>query len=57
VTKYLGFFIHGNLTAEIYENMLQDEIVPTIQIIVEQNFNDVWFQQDGTSAYYVLRAQ
>jgi len=33
----------GNLTAEKYENMLRDEIVPAIQIIIGLNFNDVWF--------------
>jgi len=33
----------GNLTTEKYENMLRDEIVPTIQIIIGPNFNDVWF--------------
>jgi len=28
------FFIDGNLTTQKYENMLRDEIVPTIQTIV-----------------------
>ena len=28
------FFIDGNLTIQKYENMLRDEIVPTIQTIV-----------------------
>jgi len=42
------FFINGNLI-EKYENMLRDKIVLTIQIIVGLNFNDVWFQQDGST--------
>jgi len=36
--------------------MLQDEIVPTMQIIVGPNFNDVWFEQNGAPAY-ALRAR
>jgi len=34
--------------------MLRDEIVPAVQIIVDPNFNDIWFQQDGTPAHYAL---
>jgi len=38
--RVLGsIFIHSNLAAKKYENMLQDEIVRAIQIIVGPNFN------------------
>ena len=35
------FFIEGNLNADNYLAMLQDEIVPAIQNIARQNFNDI----------------
>ena len=41
------FFIESNLNANNYLAMLQDEIVPAIRNIARQNFNDIWFQQDG----------
>ncbi|XP_018312290.1 uncharacterized protein [Mycetomoellerius zeteki] len=41
------FFIECNLNADNYLAMLQDEIVPAIRNIARQNFNDIWFQQDG----------
>jgi len=44
------FFIEGNLKADNYLIMLQNEIVPAIRNIARQNFN-IWFQQDGTSHY------
>ncbi|KYN15703.1 hypothetical protein ALC57_11999 [Trachymyrmex cornetzi] len=37
--------------------MLQDEIVPAIRNIARQNFNDIWFQQDGTPPHYSLRVR
>jgi hypothetical protein len=46
------FFIDGNLTAAKYEDMLRHEIVPTIQVIVEDNFENTWFQQDGAAPHY-----
>ncbi|XP_018362822.1 PREDICTED: uncharacterized protein LOC108761003 [Trachymyrmex cornetzi] len=35
------FFIEGNLNADNYLAMLQDEIVPAIRNIARQNFNDI----------------
>ena len=40
------FFIEGNLNTDNYLAMLQDEI-PAVRNIARQNFNDIWFQQDG----------
>jgi len=45
------FFIEGNLTAK-YEDMLKHEIVPAIQAIVGDNFENTWFQQDGAAPHY-----
>ena len=44
------FFIEDNLHADNYLAMLQDEIVPAIRNIARQNFNDIWFQQDGATS-------
>jgi len=41
------FFIDGNLTAQKYEAMLRDDIVPTVRNIFDPDFDSVWFQQDG----------
>ncbi|XP_018375240.1 PREDICTED: uncharacterized protein LOC108769006 [Trachymyrmex cornetzi] len=45
------FFIDGNLTAEKYEDMLRNQIVPVIREISE-NFEHIWFQQDGAPPHY-----
>ncbi|XP_025267674.1 uncharacterized protein LOC112639065 [Camponotus floridanus] len=45
------FFIDGNLTAEKYRTMLERDIVPAIQRVGD-NFNEIWFQQDGAPAHY-----
>jgi len=39
--RVFGPFFIDSLTAEKYEKMLGDEIVPAIQIITDSNFNDV----------------
>jgi len=46
------FFIERNLTAAKYEDMLRHEIVPAIQTIVGDNFENTWFQQDGAAPHY-----
>jgi len=46
------FFINGNLNSETYLQLLTDQIVPSIQEIVGDNFGDVWFQQDGAPPHY-----
>jgi len=45
------FFIEGILNANNYLAVLQDEVVPAIRNIARQNFNDIWFQQDGSPHY------
>lgn len=51
------FFYEGNLDARKYENMLRDQIVPAIQGIVGEEFDQTWFQQDGASAHYARIAR
>lgn len=48
------FFIDGNLNAEKYVALLKDKIIPAIQEIAGQVFNDVWFQQDGAQVHFSL---
>jgi len=40
------------LTAEKYEDMLRNQIVPAIREIAGDNFEDIWFQQDGAASHY-----
>ncbi|EFN80152.1 hypothetical protein EAI_03168, partial [Harpegnathos saltator] len=46
------FFIEGNLTAQIYENMLQEQIIPVIRNLADGNFDDIYFPQDGAAPHY-----
>lgn len=46
------FFIDGNLNAQNYEAMLRELIVPAIREISGDNFEDIWYQQDGAAAHY-----
>lgn len=46
------FFIDGNLNAQKYETMLRDEIVPEIRRKSGENFENIWFQQDGAPAHF-----
>ncbi len=48
------FFIDGNLTGEKYLAMLQDQIIPAVQELSGENFNETWFQQDGASPHWLL---
>lgn len=43
------FFINGNLTGEMYLDLLQQRIIPAINNL---NIGDVWFQQDGAPPHY-----
>lgn len=45
------FFIAGNLTAQVYLDLLQNDIVPAIQELPDIDFNQIWFQQDGCPAH------
>ena len=46
------FFIDGNLNARAYEELLRNQIVPRIREITGDNFQNIWFQQDGAAAHY-----
>ena len=46
------FFIDGNLNARAYEELLRNQIVPRIRKITGDNFQNIWFQQDGAAAHY-----
>lgn len=51
------FFVEGNLNAAVYEDMLRNEIVPAIRQIAGQNFEAIWFQQDGAPAHYGINVR
>lgn len=51
------FFIEGNLNAVKYENMLQNEILPAIREIAGDNFENIWFQQDGAAPHFGLNVR
>ena len=46
------FFIDGNLNSRAYEELLRNQIVPRIREITGDNFQNIWFQQDGAAAHY-----
>lgn len=48
------FFIDGNLTAQKYVALLENQIIPAIREISGQVFDDVWFQQDGAQVHFAL---
>lgn len=52
------FFLPGNLTGEMYSNLLEDAIHPTLVEVMENDANglgeDVIFQQDGAPPHYTL---
>lgn len=52
------FLIEGNLTAEKYLEMLQNQIIPAIRNLVGNDFINIWFQHDGAPPHYgrVVRA-
>lgn len=49
------FFIEGNLDGESYLALLQTQIIPAIQnLFPGEDFQRVWFQQDGAPPHYSL---
>jgi len=40
------------LTSAKYEDVEESEHLPAIQTIIGENFNQIWFQQDGAALYY-----
>lgn len=51
------FFIEGNLTAAKYLDLLRDHIVPSILNIAGDNFDTLWFQQDGAPAHFGIQVR
>lgn len=51
------FFIDGNRTAQKYEAMLCDDIVPAVRNIFDPDFDSVWFQQDGAPPHFALQVR
>lgn len=50
--QFIGpFFIDGNLNANEYYRLLEQQIVPAIRL-ASDNFDHVWFQQDGAPPHY-----
>lgn len=51
--RIIGPFIYeGTLTGQRYLEMLQNQIIPSIrQLVPENQFHQVWFQQDGCPAH------
>ncbi|CAH0391520.1 unnamed protein product [Bemisia tabaci] len=55
--KIIGpFFIDGNLTGELYLQLLEDAVVPKMVEVLEELDAEFepWFQQDGAPAHYAL---
>lgn len=46
------FFIEGNLTAQMYENMLREQIIPAIRNTTGGDLDAIYFQQDGAPPHY-----
>jgi len=41
------FFIEDNLTAQMYEAMLREQIIPAIQETIGRNLDNIYFQQEN----------
>jgi len=46
------FFIDGNLTTEVYLQLLRDQVIPHLEVMYPDN--NIWFQQDGAPAHFGL---
>lgn len=46
------YFINGSLTGEVYLNMLENEVWPSILSLVGDEEDLITFQQDGASSHY-----
>ncbi|EFN70486.1 hypothetical protein EAG_00013, partial [Camponotus floridanus] len=57
-THLIGpFFFDENLNSEMYEAMLIHQIIPAIRNLFPNDFDRVWFQQDGAPAHFGLRVR
>ncbi|XP_071053655.1 uncharacterized protein [Onthophagus taurus] len=45
------FFIEGNLNGHKYLNILQNDVIPSLQQLDNVQFGSIWFQQDGCPAH------
>lgn len=55
--NFIGpFFIDGNLTSEVYLELLRGQIIPQLEIIYP-NRRNIWFQQDGAPAHFGLEVR
>lgn len=55
--NFIGpFFINGNLTSEVYLELLRGQIIPQLEIIYP-NRRNIWFQQDGAPAHFGLEVR
>jgi hypothetical protein len=50
------FFIAGNLTSELYLELLREHVIPQLGILYP-NRRDIWFQQDGAPAHFGLQVR
>ncbi|XP_026823780.1 uncharacterized protein LOC113561483 [Ooceraea biroi] len=48
------FFINGNLNAAIYQELLQNEVIPALENMFDGNIENIWFQQDGAGPHYAV---
>jgi len=47
------YFIEGNLTLAKYKDyVLWNQILLAIQAVTDENFNQIWFQQDVAAPHY-----
>lgn len=46
------FFFQENLNAQRYERLLLDQIIPAIRNIFPNNFEEIWFQQNGAPPHF-----
>lgn len=51
------FFIEGNLNAQKYEQLLRNQIVPAIQAVKGDDFQNTWFQQDGAAPHFAVNVR
>lgn len=51
------FFIGGNLTGNVYLNLLRDQILPAIRALPGVDMNRLWFQHDGCPAHSAIQVK
>lgn len=51
------FIINGTLDGNSYRLLLINSILPALRDLLGQNFNRLWFQQDGAPPHYAAQAR